>query len=102
MTATTNRTEKVLDHLEYALASDFTESVKAILRRLNDAEVNTLYLMTHTPAHMGDYVHIWMKVLMPVIEQELELRRDIQITPRLGPILAPELYQKGGGHDLPI
>jgi hypothetical protein len=39
---------------------------------------------------------------MPVIEQEWDLRRDLQVVPYIGPIVAPELYQKGGGHDVPF
>ena len=102
MTDATNRAEKVLEHLEYVLASDFAEAVKAVLRRLTDREINTLYLMTHTPWHMGEDVHTWTAVLMPLIEKEADLRRDIQTVPRVGPIVAPELYRKGGGHDLPF
>jgi hypothetical protein len=69
---------------------------------LTDNEVNTLYLMTYTPANLGEDTDVWISVLMPVIEREWDLRRDLQVVPRIGPIIAPELHQKGGGHDLPF
>lgn len=100
--ANIQRMRTVLDHLELDLASEFARKVKAVLRRLNDGEINTLYLLTHTPSHLGEPEHVWIKALMPVIEDEFDLRRDIAMEPSIGPIVAPELYTKGGGHDVPF
>ena len=96
------KASRVLETLEIDLALNFEQAVTARLRRLTDREVNTLYLMTHTAGHMGDHVHIWMKVLMPIIEKEHDLRRDIEVLSYIGPVIAPELYRKGGGHYVPF
>lgn len=93
---------EVLQILEFDLALNFEQAVTARLRRLTDREVNALYLMTHTADHMGDHVHTWTKVLMPIIEKEHDLRRDIEVLPYIGPVIAPDLYQKGGGHYVPF
>lgn len=98
----TARAAKVLEILEFDLALNFEQAVTALLRRLTDREVNALYLMTHTADHMGDHVHIWTKVLMPIIEKEYDLRRDIEDLPYIGPVIAPDLYQKAGGHYVPF
>lgn len=98
----TARADKVLEIIEFDLALNFEQAVTALLRRLTDREVNALYLMTHTADHMGDHVHIWTKVLMPIIEKEYDLRRDIEVLPYIGPVIAPDLYQKGGGHYVPF
>lgn len=87
-----------LEYLELGLAADFVEAVKKMLRRLPDGEINTLWLMTHTDWMEGRRVHAWTRVLMPLIDAEADLRRDIESVPRLGPIIAPDLYAAGGGH----
>lgn len=97
-----SRAEKVLETLEHGLAPGFVSDVEKVLRQLRDDEINTLYLMTHTDAHLGEEVHVWTSVLMPIIDHEQDLRRDIAAAPGLGPVLAPELYRKGGGHELPF
>jgi hypothetical protein len=97
-----DRSRKILDYLELHLASDFVEAVSATLRQLTDAEINTLYLTTHTDWHMGETVHAWIAVLLPLIDAEAELRRGIEVVPWLGPVVAPDLYRDGGGHDLPF
>lgn len=97
-----NRMTQVLHHLEFNLAADFSEQVTAQLRKLPDAEINRLFLETHTDWNEGKDTHRWRAVLLPLVEHELDLRRDIQSSPSLGPALAPELYRKGGPHDLPF
>ncbi len=98
----TDRATKVLEILEFDLALNFEQAVTARLRRLTDREVNALYLMTHTADHMGDHVNTWVQVLMPIIEKEQDLRNDLKVVPRIGPYIAPDLYQKGGGHYVPF
>lgn len=98
----TARAAKVLEILEFDLALNFEQAVTALLRRLTDRDVNALYLMTHTADLMGDHVHTWTKVLMPIIEKEQDLRNDLKVVPRIGPHIAPELYQRGGGHYVPF
>src|SRR4051794_5841324 len=102
LTLITERVGKTLDYLEFQLASDFVQSVSKALRQLTDTEINELYLTTHTGPNLGDYVGAWMAVLLPLIEAEAQLRRDIEVLPDLGLLLAPELYRKGGAHDLPF
>lgn len=91
-----------LETLEIAFAADFVRSIEARLRRLTDMEINALYLKTHTGHLMGDEVNVWTAVLMPIIEREADLRRDLKIVPYIGPAIAPELYRKGGGHYVPF
>lgn len=98
----TARAAKVLEIIEFDLALNFEQAVTALLRRLTDRDVNALYLMTHTADLMGDHVHTWTKVLMPIIEKEHDLRRDIEVLPSVGPVIAPDLYQRGGGHNVPF
>lgn len=102
MTNGIDRAERVLELLRHGLATEFAQCVETLLRRLSDREINTLYLMTCTGPNMGDPIDVWTAVLAPVIEREWELRRDIATVPRIGPVIAPELYRKGGGHDLPF
>lgn len=94
--------EEVLEHLELDLAAEFEQSVSKVLRTLSDGEVNTLYLMTHTWPNLGDPVGKWTAVLLPLVEEELQLRRDIAVIPQIGPVVAPDLYSKGGGHECPF
>lgn len=96
------RANSILEHLELDFAADFAQAVEKRLRRLTDQDINTLYLLTHTDANLGEEPHRWIAVLMPLIEWEWEIRRDIARLPHLGPVLAPELYQKGGARDLPF
>lgn len=91
-----------LEILEHVFAADFVSSIEARLRRLTDEEINVLYLKSHTGQFMGDEVYVWTAVLMPVIMRELELRRDLKVVPYIGPVIAPELYKKGGGHYVPF
>ena len=97
-----NRVSKTAEFLEFHLAADFVQSVTAVLRTLTDAEINELYLMTHTGPNMGDTPHSWVAVLMPLVEAEVQLRRDLEVLPAVGPIIASELYGKGGRYDLPF
>ena len=90
--------EDVLDYLESDLASEFVCRVEAALRRLTDVEVNQLYLMTHTDDYFGANPGTRITVLMPLIEKEWDLRRDLEIVPDIGPPVAPDLYSVGGGH----
>lgn len=96
------RASSELEILEVVFASDFVRAIKARLRRLTDREINELYLKTHTGHLMGDDVDVWTAVLMPIIEREADLRRDLKTIPQFGPVLAPELYRKGGGHYVPF
>ena len=97
-----NRAESELEILESSFATDFVRTVEARLRRLTDVEVNALYLKTQTKHLMGEDVDIWTAVLMPIIEREADLRRDLKVVPYIGPVVAPDLYQKGGGHYVPF
>lgn len=101
-TGSIRRAATELEVLETDFAEDFVSAVEARLRRLTDMEVNALYLKTHTDWHHGDGIHVWIAVLMPIIEREWELRRDLQVVPYVGPVVAPDLYQKGGGHYVPF
>ncbi len=96
------RSQTELDALRAIFASEFVRSVEARLRRLSDQEVNALYLLTHTDWLEGEPVDVWDAVLMPVVEREWELRRDISVVPYIGPAIAPELHRKGGGHYVPF
>ena len=96
------RASNELEILEIDFAADFVRSIEAGLRRLTDVEINALYLKTYTGYLMGDEVDIWTAVLMPIIEREAELRRDLEVAPNVGPVIAPDLYQKGGGHYVPF
>ena len=100
--ASIQRASNELEILEADFASEFVSLIEARLRRLTDAEINALYLKTHTGCFMGDDVHVWIAVLMPVIEKELELRRDLELLAHIGPVIAPDLYKKGGGHYVPF
>jgi hypothetical protein len=97
-----DRAERVLELLQFGLGSEFVQCVETLLRRLSDQEINTLYLMTCTGPNMGDHANVWTAVLIPVIEEEWELRREIALVPRIGPTIAPDLYRKGGGHHVPF
>jgi len=46
---------------------------------------------------MGDPVHRWQAVLLPLIEHEADIRRFVDECPRLGPAAMPERFPKGKG-----
>ena len=97
-----DRVQSTLDYLEFALSAEFCEAVTATLRRLSDQEINKLYLVTHTGPLMGEEPHTWIAALLPLIEKELDLRRDLEVVPEIGPVVAPDLYTRGGGHSSPF
>lgn len=100
--ASIQRASNELQILEADFAAEFVGLIEARLRRLTDVEINALYLKTHTGYFMGDDVDVWTAVLMPVIEKELDLRHDVELIPHIGPVIAPDLYKKGGGHYVPF
>lgn len=84
------------------MAVEFERKVTVTLRRQPDAVVNDLYQLSHTDWFEGRDDGVSMATLRPLIEREWKLRNDILVVPKIGPIIAPDLYEEGGGHYVPF